>query len=144
MALIIIKYINMQKAKKKLILTEDDYYLLNAYLNSGIHRSAADRRNADMLQAELRKAKLVNKNEFPQDVVRLNSRVKVKADQNEDVIELILVTPDRANIKEKKISIMAPIGTALIGFRQGQQVKWQVPAGKKTFTILEVINEQSQ
>ena len=97
-----------------------------------------------MLQAELRKAKLVNKNEFPHDVVRLNSKVKVKADHNEDVIELILVTPDRANIKEKKVSIMAPIGTALIGFRQGEQVKWQVPAGKKTFTILEVVNEQPE
>ncbi|HTE25062.1 nucleoside diphosphate kinase regulator [Flavitalea sp.] len=131
----------MQKTKNQLILTEEDYNLLNSYLNAGIHRSVVDRRNADMLQAELRKAKLVNKNEFPLDVVRLNSRVKVKTDQREEVMELTLVTPDRANIKEKKISVMAPIGTALIGFRQGQQVKWQVPSGKKTFTIMEVINE---
>ena len=56
-------------------------------------------------------------------------------------MELMLVTPDKADIKEKRISVMAPIGTALIGFRKGQKVKWQVPAGKKTFTILEVINE---
>ncbi|RYY11007.1 MAG: hypothetical protein EOO04_35980, partial [Chitinophagaceae bacterium] len=69
-------------------------------------------------------------------------QVKVKSDQKDDVMDLTLVTPDMANIKEKKISVMAPIGTALIGFRQGQKVKWQVPAGKKTFTILEVINEQ--
>jgi regulator of nucleoside diphosphate kinase len=134
----------MHKTKNQLILTEDDYNLLNAYLNAAVHRSAYDRRSADMLQAELRKAKLVNKNEFPQDVVRLNSRVKVKTDKTEDIIELILVTPDRANIKEKRISIMAPLGTALLGFRQGQQVKWQVPAGKKTFTIVEVINDQLQ
>ena len=134
----------MQTTKKQLILTEDDYNLLHAYLNTGLHRSAFDRRSADMLQAELRKAKLVNKNEFPHDVVRLNSKVKEKADHNEDVNELILVTPDRANIKEKKVSIMAPIGTALIGFRQGEQVKWQVPAGKKSFTILEVVNEQPE
>jgi regulator of nucleoside diphosphate kinase len=56
-------------------------------------------------------------------------------------MELMLVTPDKADIKERKISIMAPIGTALIGFRQGQKVNWQVPAGKKTFTIMEVIND---
>ena len=56
-------------------------------------------------------------------------------------MELMIVTPDRANIKEKKISIMAPIGTALIGFRQGQKVKWKVPAGYKMFTILEVSND---
>lgn len=134
----------MQKTQKQLILTEDDYNLLNGYLNTSMYRSAYDRRNADILQAELRKAKLVNKNELPPDVVRLNSKVKVKTDKSEEVIELILVTPDRANIKEKRISIMAPLGTALLGFRQGQQVKWQVPAGRKTFTILEVINDQSQ
>jgi regulator of nucleoside diphosphate kinase len=57
-------------------------------------------------------------------------------------MEFMLVTPDKADIKAKRISIMAPIGTALIGFRKGQQVNWQVPAGKRTFTILEVINEQ--
>ena len=56
-------------------------------------------------------------------------------------MELTIVTPDRANIKEKKISIMAPIGTALIGFRQGQKVKWKVPSGNKMFTILEVSND---
>ena len=140
----IFKLIFMQKTQTQLILTEDDYNLLNGYLNTAMYRSAYDRRNADILQAELRKAKLVNKNELPPDVVRLNSKVKVKTDKSEEVIELILVTPDRANIKEKRISIMAPLGTALLGFRQGQQVKWQVPAGRKTFTILEVINDQSQ
>ena len=53
----------------------------------------------------------------------------------------MLVTPDKADIKQRRISVMAPIGTALIGFRQGEKVKWQVPAGKKTFTIMEVIND---
>ena len=54
---------------------------------------------------------------------------------------MMIVTPDKANIKEKKISIMAPIGTALIGFRQGQKVKWKVPSGHKIFTILNVVND---
>jgi len=56
-------------------------------------------------------------------------------------MELMIVTPDKADIKKRQISIMAPLGTALIGFRQGQKVKWQVPSGKKTFTIMEVIND---
>ena len=88
-------------------------------------------RKAEELKVELKKAKLVSPDKFPQDTVRLNSKVKVKEDQNNQVLEFILVTPDKANIKERKISVMAPIGTALIGFRQGQKVKWQVPAGKK-------------
>ena len=80
------------------------------------------------------------KDAFHLDVVRLNSTVSIKAEGKEEIIEIMLVTPDKANIKEKKISIMAPIGAALIGFRQGQKVKWQVPGGKKTFTIVKVTN----
>jgi regulator of nucleoside diphosphate kinase len=75
------------------------------------------------------------------DVVRLNSTVKVKAIDKGTILELVLVTPDKADIRNGRISVMAPIGTALIGFRKGAEVKWDVPAGKKTFMILEVVNE---
>jgi regulator of nucleoside diphosphate kinase len=132
----------MQKINNQLILRKDDYKLLISYLNGGYGKTAFDRRNAEDLHAELKKAKLVNKDDFPVDVVRLNSRVRIKAEDKDEVMELTLVTPDKADIKERRISIMAPIGTALIGFRQGQKVKWQVPAGNRTFTIVEVTNEQ--
>ena len=132
----------MHKINKQLVLLKDDYSLLTSYLKGSYGKTAFDRKNAKDLQSELKKAKLVNKDNFPLDVVRLNSTVRIKAEGKNEIMELMLVTPDKADIKERKISIMAPIGTALIGFRQGQQVKWQVPAGKKTFTILEVINEQ--
>jgi len=132
----------MQKLRNQLVLRKDDYSLLLSCLNGRFGKSAFDRRNAESLKTELKKATLVNKDDFPPDVVRLNSMVKIKAEDKEQIIELVLVTPDRADIKENRISVLAPIGTALIGFRKGQRVKWQVPAGKRTFTILEVINEQ--
>jgi regulator of nucleoside diphosphate kinase len=131
----------MKKTNNRLVLLIDDYKLLNSYLNGGHGKTAFDRQNAEDLHTELKKAKLVKKDDFPEDVVRLNSKVRIKAEGKDEVMELMLVTPDKADIKEKRISIMAPIGTALIGFRQGQKVKWQVPAGKKTFTIMEVIND---
>lgn len=131
----------MKKTNNRLVLLRDDYKLLISYLNGGHGKTAFDRRNAEGLQTELKKAKLVSKDDFPDDVVRLNSKVRIKAEGKEEVMELVLVTPDKADIKEKRISIMAPVGTALIGFRQGQKIKWQVPAGKKTFTIMEVIND---
>ena len=130
----------MKKLNNQLVLLRDDYDLLNSYLNSWNAKSAFDRRNAEELHTELKKAKLVSRDAFPLDVVRLNSTVRVKTEGKDEIMELILVTPDKADIKEKKVSIMAPIGAALIGFRQGQKVKWQVPGGKKTFTIIEVIN----
>jgi regulator of nucleoside diphosphate kinase len=127
---------------KELVLRIDDYKLLISYLNGRNGKTAFDRRNAEELRAELKKAALVNKDDFPLDVVGINSTVRVKDEDKNKIMEFMLVTPDRANIKEKRISIMAPVGTALIGFRKGQQVKWKVPSGKKTFTILEVINDQ--
>ncbi len=132
----------MQKLNNQLVLRKDDYNVLLSYLQGGYGKSTFDRRNAEELQAELKKAKLVDKNDFPKDVVRLNSMVTLKAEDKDEIIELMLVTPDRADIKKKRISIMAPIGTALIGFKKGQKFKWTVPAGKRIFTILDVTNTQ--
>lgn len=134
--------ITMRKPNNELVLRTDDYRLLISYLNGGNAKTAFDARNAEALHAELKRAKLVDKDDFPDDVVRINSTVWVKAEEMDDIMEFMLVTPDKANIKEKRVSVMAPIGTALIGFRKGQRVKWKVPAGEKTFTILEVINEE--
>lgn len=131
----------MKRIRKELVMLADDHKLLISYLNGRKGKTAFDRQNAEDLRAELKKAKLVKRDELPLDVVRINSTVKIKAEEKEEIMEFMLVTPDKADIKDKKISIMAPIGTALIGFRKGQQVKWRVPAGQKTFTIVEVINE---
>ena len=131
----------MENIVKRLVLTRDDHKLLTSYLSGMAGKTAFDRKNAEDLRTELKKAKIVGKDDFPVDVVRLNSRVTIKAEDKNEIMELMLVTPDKANIKEKKISVLAPVGTALIGFRKGQKVKWQVPAGKKSFTILEVNNQ---
>jgi regulator of nucleoside diphosphate kinase len=131
----------MQTTNNNLVLRKDDYELLVSFLNGGDRKWSFDRRNVQEMLAELKKATLVNKDNFPEDVVRINSTVRVKAEGMNEVMEFMLVTPDKADIKEKKVSVMAPVGIALIGFRKGQQVNWQVPAGKKTFTILDVVND---
>lgn len=130
----------MTTINNSLILTKDDHALLLSYLKAWWQNKTVDKRYAEELQKELKKAKIVNTVDVPADVVRLNSKVIIKTAGKDETMELTLVTPEQANIKERKISIMAPIGTALIGFRKGQKVKWNVPAGKKTFTILDVIN----
>ena len=138
---IIVKLSDMKKQDNKLILLKEDYMTMKSLLNHSYVKTVFDRRNIEQLHSEIKKAKLVSKEDFPIDVVRLNSTVKVRAEDQDDLMELMLVTPDKADIKKRKISIMAPIGAALIGFRQGEKVKWSVPGGKKTFTIVEVINE---
>ena len=131
----------MKKIKNNLVIRKDDYSLLISYLNIARRQPTFDRRNADELTSELKKATLVNPLNFPGDVIGLNSKVRIKAEDKNEEMEFVIVTPERANITEKKISIMAPIGTTLIGFRKGQQVKWKMPAGNRIFTILEVNND---
>jgi len=131
----------MQNVKNSIIIREDDYQVLVSFLKDTRYIRPGDAKNIIDLEAELKKAKLVNKENFPNDVVRLNSRIKIKDVNKNNIMELTLVTPDKADIKQKKISVMAPVGTALIGFKQGQKINWQVPAGKKTFHIVEVVND---
>jgi regulator of nucleoside diphosphate kinase len=130
----------MKKTKEQLILRKDDYELLVNYLKGNINSNSFDKHNAEELSTELKKAKLVNDNQFPEDVVGLNSKVTIKDESEDKTMAVTLVKPDMSDIKEKKISIMSPIGTALIGFRKGQKVKWKVPAGMKTFLIVDVDN----
>ena len=77
---------------------------------------------------------------MPADVVRLNSTVTIQEETANKAIQLVVVTPEKADIKTRKVSIFSPIGTALIGFRKGEKISWKVPAGHKVFTILDVAN----
>ena len=130
----------MQKIKEKLVLSKNDYEIIMANIKNHQGRNSFNRQNADELKGELKKAKLVLKDEVPGDVVRLNSHVTIRDEKENKLIEITVVTPEKADIKLRKISVLSPIGTALIGYRKGDRVMWKVPAGKKTFTILEVNN----
>ena len=95
-------------------------------------------KHAVELANELNISKLVVAEVLPPDVVRLNSRVTIRDEKEGRLLELMVVTPDKADIKERKISVLSPIGTALIGFCKGHKLNWKVPSGTKSFTILEV------
>ncbi|TDH18402.1 transcription elongation factor GreAB [Segetibacter sp. 3557_3] len=133
----------MKQTKGAITIAHDDYETLSAYVKGLKFVKAFDKSNAALLNEELKKATLVKKEDLPNDVVRLNSRVIIKEGTKSKLIELVLVVPEKADIKEKKVSVFAPIGTALLGFRQGEKVKWDVPAGSKTFTIMKVENQES-
>ncbi len=122
------------------ILRCDDYQFLSQYLDGRIYASHVDRSNAQKLRSELKRARVVSPLEFPGDVIRLNSRVSVRNEERNDVMELVLVTPDKVNQKQNLISVMAPISIALLGFRQGQRITWKMPTGLRTYTILQVDN----
>jgi regulator of nucleoside diphosphate kinase len=109
-----------------------------SYLKGSQTTNTYNRKDARELENELKKATLLKKEVFPPGVVRLNSKVKVREESSQKILELTLVTPENANISKGKISILAPLGTALIGCRKNQQISWLVPGGTKVFSILEV------
>jgi regulator of nucleoside diphosphate kinase len=77
---------------------------------------------------------------MPADIVRLGSTVVIKDLVTRRDMTVTIVLPSKADIKQKKVSVLAPIGTAIIGFRKGQVVSWNVPSGKKDFKIVDVNN----
>ncbi len=133
----------MQTINNRIVLTKDDHDIIMSYIRKGLATIMFSRQDAEELETELKNAKIVKKNELPEDVVRINSTVTIREEKENKLMELTVVTPEKANIKQRLISIMSPIGTALIGFRKGQQVKWRAPAGKKTFIITDVQHQFS-
>ncbi len=125
--------------QQTLIIHERDYQLLMSYIkNPGT--AAFDRQNASKLKGELEKGKLMDEAHFPVNVVRLGSKVITLDKSTNKELNFTLVLPEQASIKEGKISIFAPIGTALLGYKKGQEVKWQMPSGEKTLFVKEVFN----
>lgn len=123
------------KTKNPVIITEDDYQQLKQYIVDG---SAQDM----TLSAELKRAVVVSKNELPKNTVRINSKVTVLELRNEKIMDFTLVMPAHADMPNGKISILTPMGAAIIGFRKGDEVEWQVPGGLKRFRILDVVNRE--
>jgi regulator of nucleoside diphosphate kinase len=130
----------MKKLENQLVIAHEDYEILSNYIRPVV---AFDRKNAALLLKEIEKATIVKKDELPQDVVRLNSKVIVKEENKNKVMELILVVPEKADLHQNMISVFAPIGVALIGFKQGEQVNCSTPTGNKLFTILKVCNNKA-
>lgn len=131
----------MQKIKNKLILLNEDYNMLKAYIKSMVSAKFIDKNNLVQLEKELLKGPvLVDKTDFPEDGVCLNSEFTVQDQSTGRKLQLKLVLPAQANLGLGRISVFAPMGTALIGYRKGQLVKWQMPGGRKEFLIVDVLN----
>jgi len=130
----------MSEAANKVVLLKEDYDLLTSLFSTTRHFAVNDLENYKSLITELNKAVILNRKDFPTDVVRLNSIVTVKDEDTNSVMMFKIVLPIDANIKDKKVSVLAPLGTALIGFKKGDQLTWSVPGGEKHFSIMDVNN----
>lgn len=99
----------------------------------------ADRASGRDLDVELRLGKVVLPAEMPRDVVTMNSRVRLTDLDSGAELVYTLVFPADADFKAGKISVLAPIGTALLGERVGAEIQWEVPAGLRRLRIEELL-----
>lgn len=92
------------------------------------------------LEIELDRAKIIASSDVPLDLVTMNSKVRFLNMQEDKEMTLTIVYPTEAKFSEGKISILASLGSALLGLRVGQEINWKFPDGKtRTLKILQVI-----
>jgi len=124
---------------REIIITSPDRERLMAILNSPAEQRGPDRERLSELRAELERATVVEPGEVPADVITMNSRFQVRDMTSGEVHEYALVYPHQADITQGLISILAPIGTALLGYRAGDTIEWKVPSGTRVLKVESVL-----
>ncbi|MBN1979428.1 MAG: nucleoside diphosphate kinase regulator [Anaerolineae bacterium] len=124
---------------RTIYITQYDMVRLKSLINEAKHLDRRENEYLESLEAELGRCQLVTPTEVPPDVVTMNSKVcLVDLDTQEEMI-YTLVFPQDADITQSKISVLAPIGTAMLGYRVGDVFTWRVPDGVRRLKVEQVL-----
>ena len=126
---------------KNIIITHTDRQRLGTLIEKAEISGIADRKLLDDLQLELERAHAVESQDVPPDVVTMNSKVRLRDLETNELVDYTLVYPRDADPAEDRVSVLAPIGTAIIGCRKGDVIEWPVPAGIVRLAIEEVLHQ---
>lgn len=109
-----------------LIMSSQDFNRLEALLDSPAlrHQPAAE-----ALMNELNRAEVLPPEQVPDSVVTMHSTVECVDELTGDQHSLTLVYPHEANVDEGRVSVLAPVGSALLGLSLGQTINWNAPGG---------------
>jgi len=124
---------------RKIYLTKQDMERLQSLVDSS---SGRDRHLADVLEEELGHAIVMPQKKIPPDVVTMNSRLVVEDENTGARREITLVYPNASNAEAGKVSVLAPVGSAVLGLKIGESIEWPLP-GKRT-TRLRIISVEYQ
>ena len=127
------------KSTATIYITELDYNRLTGLIDRTREHNRADREYLNKLEAELERAEVVDPKNIPADIVTMRSKVRLTDLVSGESNTYSLVFPTEANFAEGKISVLAPIGTAILGYRRGDTIEWPVPSGLRKLKIDEVL-----
>jgi len=120
-------------------ITKFDMDRLNELIDGLRLSPKANQANLDLLENELYRGVLVDPQDIPHDVITMNSKVSITDTDSGEKMTYTLVFPSAANITENKLSVLAPLGMALLGYRKGDVIKWPVPSGVRKLKVDEII-----
>jgi len=124
--------------KKPIFITRTDLERLNAFFQDYRNRGLVDAGYVKSLQEELDRAQIIDAKSIAGDVITLRSRAVLKdLDTNEETTHT-LVYPDESDPSHGKISILSPVGTAMLGYRAGDTFEWKVPSGLARYQVVRV------
>lgn len=125
------------KPRKIQITQNDRDHLREAIFeaeNSGYRSSI----HIQQLKGELDRAEIVKPQEMPSDVITMNSTAVLTDMENGERLQLTLCYPPDAK-QEDHVSVLAPIGTAMLGYRVADQFSWETPAGQVQLRVDQVL-----
>lgn len=121
----------------EIIIEKKEYELLRQLLTNTHQKDKTYRASIEKLADELKRAKIMNSDHIPEDIVRFNSIVTIETPFSQ-AKSYQLVAPEKSDISQNKLSVLAPMGLALFGYAIGDDVLWQFPSGMNSIKILKV------
>jgi regulator of nucleoside diphosphate kinase len=124
---------------KQIFITAFDKTRLEGLIAAGSGGDGEDRRHLEDLERELERAVVVEPHDVPADVVTMNSQVRFRDLDTLEQMTYRLVFPKDADVDAGAISVLAPVGTALLGHSEGSTVEWMVPSGRRRLEIVQIL-----
>lgn len=124
-----------------IMITQLDLDRLETLMASLSHMDASTKY---ALETELLRADVVDSHDIPSTVVTMNSCVRFKVNETNDVFSLRLVYPKDVKEGEHTLSILAPVGSALLGLNEGDHIQWPKPNGDIMSVCIEEVIYQPE
>lgn len=129
---------------KNLIINQNDSVRIKQLVSDSKNQRKYQTKEVFNLLKEIEKGNSYVPEKIPPQVVTMNSIVRVRYLDTNRTADLQIVYPDQADIKKGKLSIFAPIATALLGYQKGDQIEWEVPKGIITLLIEDILYQPEQ
>jgi len=122
---------------RKIYITETDKHKLLKIIDKTKYDQPKNKEILNELEKEINRAVVIAPDQLPGDVISMNSKVLLAFGDEEE--EYTLVYPEDADISQNRISVLSPIGTAILGYSEGSVIEWKVPDGIVKITVKKIL-----